>query len=68
MQGFTYCHNLIIAKANFSSFCYFIEVDQGSGFTSIPAGFYWVVVTMTTVILIVNCINLMIYLMLLDAT
>lgn len=33
----------------FASFCYFIEVDQGSGFTSIPAGFYWVVVTMTTV-------------------
>ena len=31
------------------SFCYFIEVDQDSGFTSIPAGFYWVVVTMTTV-------------------
>ena len=37
-----------------SSFCYFIEVDQGSGFTSIPAGFYWVVVTMTTVTFIVN--------------
>ena len=33
----------------FASFCYFIEVDEDSGFTSIPAGFYWVVVTMTTV-------------------
>ena len=44
-----------------SSFCYFIEVDQGSGFTSIPAGFYWVVVTMTTVTFIV-------ILMILDAT
>ena len=33
----------------FASLCYFIEIDQDSGFTSIPAAFYWVVITMTTV-------------------
>ena len=32
-----------------SSLCYFIEIEEGSGFTSIPTAFYWVVVTMTTV-------------------
>ena len=40
---------LTISGFIFASFCYFIEVDMDSGFTSIPAGFYWVVVTMTTV-------------------
>ena len=33
----------------FASLCYFIEIEQDSGFTSIPAAFYWVVITMTTV-------------------
>ena len=33
----------------FASLCYFIEIDQDSGFTSIPTAFYWVVITMTTV-------------------
>merc|ERR1719220_2367199 len=33
----------------FASLCYFIEIEEGSGFTSIPTAFYWVVVTMTTV-------------------
>ena len=33
----------------FASLCYFIEIDHDSGFTSIPAAFYWVVITMTTV-------------------
>ena len=28
---------------------YFIEIDNDSGFTSIPTAFYWVVITMTTV-------------------
>jgi hypothetical protein len=40
---------MLMSGMIFASFCYFIEVDQDSGFTSIPAGFYWVVVTMTTV-------------------
>jgi len=33
----------------FASLCYFIEIDEDSGFTSIPTAFYWVVITMTTV-------------------
>ena len=33
----------------FASLCYFIEIEEDSGFTSIPAAFYWVVITMTTV-------------------
>ena len=33
----------------FASLCYFIEIEEDSGFTSIPTAFYWVVVTMTTV-------------------
>merc|ERR550519_2124890 len=33
----------------FSALCYFIEKDEESGFTDILTGFYWVVVTMTTV-------------------
>ena len=32
-----------------SSLCFFIEIEEESGFTSIPTAFYWVVVTMTTV-------------------
>merc|ERR1719483_94816 len=31
------------------SLCYFIEIDNDSGFTAIPTAFYWVVITMTTV-------------------
>lgn len=31
------------------SLCFFIEIEEDSGFTSIPTAFYWVVVTMTTV-------------------
>ena len=31
------------------SLCYFIEIDNDSGFTSIPTAFYWTVITMTTV-------------------
>merc|ERR1719348_924283 len=33
----------------FASLCFFIEIEEESGFTSIPTAFYWVVVTMTTV-------------------
>jgi len=40
---------ICISGLIFSSLCYFIEKDEGSGFTSIPTAFYWVVVTMTTV-------------------
>ena len=40
---------LVVSGFLFASFTYFIEVDNDSGFTSIPTGFYWVVVTMTTV-------------------
>merc|ERR1719282_2197934 len=32
----------------FASLAYFIELDEDSGFTSIPTAFYWVVITMTT--------------------
>ena len=33
----------------FASLAYFIEIDEESGFTSIPTAFYWVVITMTTI-------------------
>ena len=33
----------------FVSLCYFIEQGEDSGFTDILTGFYWVVITMTTV-------------------
>ena len=34
----------------FASLAYFIEMDcEGTGFTSIPTAFYWVVITMTTI-------------------
>merc|ERR1711879_487353 len=32
-----------------SSLCFAIEEGEASGFTSIPTGIYWVVITMTTV-------------------
>jgi len=40
---------VVISGFIFASLCYFIEIDEGSGFTSIPTAFYWVVITMTTV-------------------
>ena len=33
----------------FASLAYFIEIEEKSGFTSIPTAFYWVVITMTTI-------------------
>ena len=33
----------------FASLAYFIEIEEESGFTSIPTAFYWVVITMTTI-------------------
>ena len=39
---------ILIAGLTFASLCYFIEGKE-SGFTSIPTGIYWVVITMTTV-------------------
>ena len=33
----------------FASLAYFIEIEEDSGFTSIPTAFYWVVITMTTI-------------------
>ena len=42
------CNNTILSLP-FSSLCYYIEKDFGSGFTDIPTAFYWVVITMTTV-------------------
>ena len=40
---------IVISGFIFASLCYFIEMDNDAGFTSIPTAFYWVVVTMTTV-------------------
>lgn len=40
---------MAISGLIFSALCYFIELDADSGFTDILTGFYWVVVTMTTV-------------------
>ena len=40
---------LIISGLIFASLCFFIEEEADSGFTSIPTGIYWVVITMTTV-------------------
>ena len=40
---------IVVSGFIFASFTYFIELGNDSGFTSIPTGFYWVVVTMTTV-------------------
>ena len=49
----TSLHNLkkySISKFTLFSLCFFIEIEEESGFTSIPTAFYWVVITMTTVI------------------
>jgi len=40
---------ILIAGLTFASLCYFVEEEEDSGFTSIPTGIYWVVITMTTV-------------------
>ena len=40
---------ILIAGLTFASLCYFIEENEDSGFSSIPTGIYWVVITMTTV-------------------
>lgn len=41
---------ILVSGIIFASLAYFIEIDvEGTGFTSIPAALYWVVVTMTTV-------------------
>ena len=40
---------ILIAGLTFASLCYFIEESEDSGFSSIPTGIYWVVITMTTV-------------------
>ena len=40
---------MVVSGFIFAAFTYFIEIGNDSGFTSIPTGFYWVVVTMTTV-------------------
>ena len=40
---------ILIAGLTFASLCYFIEETEDSGFSSIPTGIYWVVITMTTV-------------------
>ena len=40
---------ILIAGLTFASLCFFIEEGEDSGFTSIPTGIYWVVITMTTV-------------------
>ena len=40
---------ILISGLCFASLCYFIEEGESSGFTSIPTGIYWVVITMTTV-------------------
>ena len=40
---------ILISGLIFASLCFFIEEEADSGFTSIPTGIYWVVITMTTV-------------------
>lgn len=40
---------VVISGFIFASLCFFIEIEEESGFTSIPTAFYWVVITMTTV-------------------
>merc|ERR1719210_1587474 len=40
---------ILIAGLTFASLCHFVEEEEDSGFTSIPTGIYWVVITMTTV-------------------
>merc|ERR1711953_1001609 len=40
---------ILVSGIIFASLAYFIEIEEDSGFTSIPAALYWVVITMTTV-------------------
>ena len=40
---------ILISGIIFASLCFFIEEEAESGFSSIPTGIYWVVITMTTV-------------------
>jgi hypothetical protein len=41
---------ILISGTIFASLCFFIEQGEAdSGYTSIPTGIYWVIITMTTV-------------------
>ena len=40
---------MVITSLILGSFCYFIELGNDSGFTSIPTAIYYCIITMTTV-------------------